>query len=270
MRLRHKSKNIKNQLFFNLCHVSNVQCRISPSTACFRTYAHLRYVAHCKVAKAVLTTYAVGSEKKGYNMQENLIKKISREKIYPIIRFKDAQRTIDTANALIEGGIKLLEINVENASIYEAIKEVSKNAIVAAGGIITAYQADMAVRSGAKIISSPIFQMNMVKITKDKAIPFIACTSTPNETYNAWKTRVPLMKIFPAKALGGVLYIEDLLRPMPFLNVMPSGNILLDEVVDYIYAGAVAVGVGRDFYHDSTLGEITKKAQKIISELKDL
>ncbi len=59
-------------------------------------------------------------------MQVNLIKKISREKIYPIIRNNDARRAIDTAHALIEGGIKLLEITVENASLYQAINEISK------------------------------------------------------------------------------------------------------------------------------------------------
>lgn len=201
-------------------------------------------------------------------MQENLIKKISKEKIYPIIRCSEAKDAIDTANALIEGGIKVLEINVENASIYEAIHEVSKNAVVAAGGIITAQQADKAVDAGAEIISSPIFQMNMVKISKDKEIPLIACASTSNEAYNAWKTRVPLIKIFPAKAMGGVLYIEDLLRPMPFLNIMPSGNINLEEVPDYIKAGAMAVGVGRSFYENSSFSEITKKAKDIIERLK--
>jgi len=203
-------------------------------------------------------------------MQENLIKKLSKEKIYPIIRCSDVQAAIDTANALIEGGVKLLEINVENTSIYEAIHEISKNAIVSAGGIITAQQANKAVDAGAEIISSPIFQMNMVKITKDKEIPFIACASTANEAYNAWKTRVPLIKIFPAKAMGGILYIEDLLRPMPFLNIMPSGNITLEEVPEYIKAGAVAVGVGRSFYENSSFSEITKKAKNIIDKLKDL
>jgi len=202
-------------------------------------------------------------------MQENLIKKISEEKIYPIIRCQDAQSAIDMAHALIEGGIKLLEITVENSSLYEAIHEISKDITVAAGGIITAQQADMAVDAGATILSSPIFQMNMVKISKDKEIPLIACVSTPNEAYNAWKTRVPLIKIFPANALGGVMYVEDLLRPMPFLNIMPSGNILLEEVPAYLKAGAVAVGVGRGFYQDSSLAKITKKAKHIIEKLKD-
>lgn len=203
-------------------------------------------------------------------MQENLIKKISKEKIYPIIRCNDAQEAIDKANALIEGGIKILEITIENSSLYEAIHEVSRNATVAAGGVITGQQALKAIDAGAQLLASPIFQMNMVKISKDKEIPLIACTSTPNETYEAWKTRVPLIKIFPTKALGGVLYIEDLLRPMPFLNVMPSGDINVEEVPDYIKAGAAAVGVGRSFYEDSNFAEITKKAKTIIEKLKDL
>lgn len=203
-------------------------------------------------------------------MQENLIKKISKEKIYPIIRCNDAQEAIDKANALIDGGIKVLEITIENSSLYEAIHEVSKNAIVAAGGVITGQQALKAIDAGAQLLASPIFQMNMVKISKDKEIPLIACTSTPNETYEAWKTRVPLIKIFPTKALGGVLYIEDLLRPMPFLNVMPSGDITVEEVPDYIKAGAAAVGVGRSFYEGANFAEITKKAKNIIEKLKDL
>ena len=203
-------------------------------------------------------------------MQENLIKKIAKERIYPIIRNRNAQSAIDNANALIEGGIKVLEINIENQTLYQAVHEVSKSAIVSAGGIISAQQAIKAIDAGAQIISSPIFQMNMVKVSKDKRIPLIAGTSTPNEAYSAWKTRVPLIKIFPTKALGGILYIEDLLRPMPFLSRMPTGNISLEEVPDYIKAGCLAVGVGRGFYKDSKFSEITKKAKDIIEKLKDL
>jgi 2-dehydro-3-deoxyphosphogluconate aldolase/(4S)-4-hydroxy-2-oxoglutarate aldolase len=203
-------------------------------------------------------------------MQENLIKKISQQKIYPIIRCKEAQTAIDTAKALVDGGINILEVNIENASLYDAINEISKYATVSAGGIITTQQATVALDAGAKILASPIFQMNMVKLSKDRGVPFIAGTSTANEAYTAWKTRIPLIKILPAKALGGVLYIEDLLRPMPFLNVMPSGNISLEEVPDYINAGAAAVGVGRGFYKDSTYSEITRKAKDIMNKLKEL
>lgn len=201
-------------------------------------------------------------------MSENLINLLSEEKIFPIIRSKDPQNAVNIAKALIDGGIKVLEINVENPKIFSAIEEVSKSAHVCAGGIITSMQADAAIISGAKILSSPIFSMNLLKLSKDKRIPFIAGTSTANEAYNAWKARIPLIKIYPITAMGGAMYVEDLLRPMPFLNIMPLGNVKLEEVRSYIDAGAKVVGVGRDLYEGYSYSEITKRAKKVIEELK--
>ena len=202
-------------------------------------------------------------------MSENYIKTIAEDKIYPIIRCKDADETKEIAYALIKGGVRVLEINVENPSIYSAIEEISKHAVVSAGGIITSTQANYAIKSGAKLLASPIYQMNLVKISKNLRIPFIAGTTTANEAYTAWQSRVPLTKIFPTDALGGVQYIENILRQMPFLNLMPTGNIKLSEVVSYIRAGAISVGVGRDFYQGFTPNEITKRTKEILNELKD-
>ena len=198
----------------------------------------------------------------------NLIDLLKEEKLYPIIRCADPQKTKDTARALIDGGVKILEITLENREIYGAIEELSKEVTICAGGVITAQQATNAIQHGAKIISSPIFQMNMVKISKNAQIPFIAGTSTANEAYQAWKARVPLIKIYPITALGGPLYVEDLLRPMPFLNIMPMGNIKFEEVPQYIEAGAAAVGVGRDLYKGFNFSEITNRTKKIMQKLK--
>ena len=202
-------------------------------------------------------------------MVENYIRTLAEDKIYPIIRYNKAERVVEISKALVEGGIRILEINVENPSIYEAISEVSKFATVCAGGIITSTQADYAFKCGAKLFASPIFQMSLVKISKNLQIPFIAGTSTANEAYNAWKSRIPLIKIFPTDAMGGVEYIENILRQMPFLNLMPTGSIKLNEVITYLIAGARAVGVGRDFYQVFTPEEITARTKKIIAEIKD-
>lgn len=199
-------------------------------------------------------------------MNKNLIKILSEDKLYPIIRQKDPSKAEDIANALIEGGIKILEINVESSQIYDVISRVSKKANICAGSIITTWQADMAFKSGATMFSSPIFQMNMVKISKNMGVPFIAGATTASEAYVAWKSRIPLIKIFPTGALGGVRYIEDILRQMPFLNVMPMGNIKCDEIKDYIKAGAVAVGIGRDLC-DEDIDKIPSKTKKILEEL---
>ena len=202
-------------------------------------------------------------------MSDNYIEIIKQDKLFPIIRTKEPEEAIEISKALIEGGIRVLEINVENPTLYKAIAEVSKFATVCAGGIITSMQADAAFECGAKMIASPIFQMNMVKITKNKRVPFIAGASTANEAYIAWKSRIPLIKLYPADAMGGVQYIEDILRQMPFLSLMPMGNIKLSQAVTYIKAGAAAVGVGRDFYQGFTPKEITNRTKEIMKEVKD-
>ena len=202
-------------------------------------------------------------------MVENCLNIIAEDKVYPIIRCADADRAVEIAKALVEGGIRVLEINVENISIYKAIEEVSKYASVCAGGIITSYQAEAALQAGAKLFASPIFQMSLVKISKNLRVPYIAGTSTANEAYNAWKSRIQLIKLFPVEAMGGVQYIENILRQMPFLHLMPTANIKLSEVVTYINAGAAAVGVGRDFYQGFTAKEIMQRAKEILSEVRD-
>ena len=202
-------------------------------------------------------------------MSENYIEIIKQDKLFPIIRTKESEEAIEISTALVEGGIRILEINVENPTVYKAIAEISKFATVCAGGIITSMQADAAFECGAKMIASPIFQMNMVKITKNKRVPFIAGASTANEAYIAWKSRIPLIKLYPADAMGGVQYIEDILRQMPFLSLMPMGNIKLSQAVTYIKAGAAAVGIGRDFYQGFTPKEITNRTKEIMKEVKD-
>lgn len=200
-------------------------------------------------------------------MNENLIKSLSEQKIFPIIRSNNPEVVVDSVEAILKGGLNIMEVNVESPAIYEAIKEVSQHATICAGGIITSMQAHAAIMSGAKMFSSPIFHMNLVKLSKDKKIPYIAGTSTANEAYEAWKARIPLVKIYPITAMGGHLYLEDLLRPMPFLNIMPQGNVKLADVKSYIDAGAFAVGVGRDLFDGYSYSKITDRVRDARAKL---
>ena len=194
----------------------------------------------------------------------NVIKQIIENKIYGTVRADDTLRTVEIANAYIEAGVKVLEIN----SSPEAIKEVTtknKGVSVAAGGIITTQQAQEAIEAGAKLLVSPILQMGLVKFSSWHKIPLILTATTPNEAYSAWKARIPLIKIYPIKDLGGSTYIEDLLRPMDFLNVMPTGSVEIKDIKDYLACGASAVALGRELYLGRTykqIVEITKTAIK--------
>ena len=83
--------------------------------------------------------------------------------------------------------MKVLEINVENAKIYDVISKISKRADVCTGSIKTTWKADAAFEAGATMFSSKIFKMKMVKISKSMGVPFIADATSANKAYNAWK-----------------------------------------------------------------------------------
>ena len=201
-------------------------------------------------------------------MNINLLDKLKENKVFPIIRNKNPEDILNTAKAIINGGIDIIEVNVGDSKVYNAIEQLSKDAIICAGGIITSVQAQIAIDCGAKIISSPIFSTSLVKISKDRHIPFIAGTSTANEAYKAWQARIPVVKVFPATALGGVEYIENMLRPMPFLNVIAQGDVKLNEVKAYINAGALAVGIGRNLTAGFSYETITQRTKQLLESLK--
>ena len=201
----------------------------------------------------------------------NPINKLLEEKIHAVIRVTDPERVVEIATSLSKAGLKTIEIIIQNPEIVDVIHYLNstENITIMAGGIITQRQAQTAIYAGASIIVSPIFQMNLVRICQSNRRPLIMTATTPNEAYSAWKARTPLIKIYPTKPMGGAIYIEDLLRPMPFLNVIATGNIELDVVTDYLKAGAKAVGIGRALYRDADSKEIEERAKFVLNKIKE-
>lgn len=200
----------------------------------------------------------------------NPIESIYKNKLVAVIRAEDAREAFEKASAMYEAGIKVFEITTEKGSIVSAITEMKKytDATVLAGGVITSSQAQASINAGAEAIVSPVFQLNLLKYCTGAKVPHIATVSTSNEAYNAWKSRIPIIKLFPTRSMGQVEYLEDLLRPMPFLRLMPSGGITIEDYTKYLKAGAVAVGIGRSLYKDASINEIKERAKYAVSMLK--
>lgn len=201
----------------------------------------------------------------------NVIQKVLNEKVHGVIRVSDPERVIEIATALNKGGINTVEIIIENSEIIDVIHYLNstENLTIMAGGIITQRQAQTAINAGASVIVSPIFQMNLVRICQTHRLPLIMTATTPNEAYSAWKARTPLIKIYPTKPMGGAMYIEDMLRPMPFLNIVATGNIEIQDAADYLRVGAKAVGIGRALYKDADAQEIEQRAAKLVESIKE-
>ena len=199
----------------------------------------------------------------------NPVRAICENKIVAVIRAEEPREALEKARVMREAGIKVFEITVEKGCMLPALGEIKAlgDTVVMAGGVITALRAQEAVENGAQLIVSPVFQSGLAKYCLGNKIAHIATVSTPNEAYNAWKARIPIIKIFPAKPMGRIEYIEDMLRPMPFLNLMPSGGISLEDFKDYLDAGAVAVGMGRCLYKNASLEEIKERARYVLQAL---
>ncbi|MBQ8635682.1 hypothetical protein IJ425_05980 [bacterium] len=197
-----------------------------------------------------------------------LLDKIISEKIYGIIREDDSNHAIEIANAYIEGGIKILELNCP----LDVCKNISQknNIVIAQGGIITTQQAHKALEAGAKIISSPIFQTNLTRFASCYSAFLIPSVTTPNEAYNAWQARMPLIKIYPVAEMGGVEYIREMVKPMPFLNLLPCGFVKINEITDYIKAGAKAVGIGRELYAKDNYKEIVEATKNVVDMVRQI
>ena len=184
----------------------------------------------------------------------NPIDKISEEKIFAVLRIQEVEKTKNIIKALVDGGINIIEIVIEKPETVKLLEEITKEdnrPLIMAGGIITQRQAQIAINSGADVIVSPVFQMNLVRLCKGQKIPLIMTATTPNEAYSAWKARTQLIKISPANPMGGAEYIEDILRPMKFINIIAAGNIKINDIPCYLKAGAKAVGIGRALYKEA-------------------
>ncbi|EKE04749.1 MAG: Keto-hydroxyglutarate-aldolase/keto-deoxy-phosphogluconate aldolase [uncultured bacterium] len=201
-----------------------------------------------------------------------IIHNIEKNRIIGVVRTDNAQRAIDISKALIDGGIKIIEITMNYVNAPIVIGEISKisGISVAAGSVVTGAQADSAIAKGAELIVSPVAEMTLIKLCKGNAVPIITGAATPTEAYNAWKLGVNLIKVFPARELGGPDYICDVLTPMPFLPLIPTGGIDPDNFIEYLKNGAVAVGIGKGFYaNEESLSTITEKAKSAVQKLDD-
>lgn len=203
----------------------------------------------------------------------NPINKIEQEKIFAVLRNQNPAETQEIIKAITDGGIKIVEIVIETPEMVKVLEKITKQddrPMIMAGGIITQRQAQIVINSGADVVVSPVFQMNLVRLCKSEKTPLIMTATTPNEAYSAWKANTQLIKISPVNPMGGAEYIEDLLRPMKFLNIIAAGSIKIDDIPAYLKAGAKAVGLGRALYKDAAYSEITKIAQQAYNKAQGI
>jgi len=179
---------------------------------------------------------------------------VIRSGIVAILRAPTSDGFAAVADVLVGAGITALEVTLTSRGAVEAIaglrRQLPDTVAVGAGTILTGDDAKAAVDAGATFLVSPILDKPLVA---SSPVPFYPGTSTPTEMYEAYQAGAPLVKLFPAGGLGP-RFLRDVRGPLPQIDVMPTGGIKIEDIADWLLAGAKAVGVGSPLIGDAATG----------------
>lgn len=168
--------------------------------------------------------------------------------IIPVVAINDAGDSLPLAEALLEGGIEIIEITFRTAAAGESIRRIRKefpDLLVGAGTIVTEDQAKQAVDTGSQFGLAPGTDPQTIRYFKDRSIPFIPGILSPTDIQTAYKMGCNRLKFFPAGAAGGPPMLNALSAPYKSLGIKfcPTGGVTVDNLNDYLSMDTVfAVG----------------------------
>lgn len=169
--------------------------------------------------------------------------------VIAIVRTDSYDNAMNIAHAAIEGGAAGVEMTLTTPDAIRAIRELSSShgakALIGAGTVMDARQANEVLDAGAKFVVAPVFDPKVVQLTLRAGAISIPGAFTVAEILNASRAGADLIKVFPSTSVGPA-YFRDLLRPLPHLKVIATGGVTLNDVEEWIRSGSVLVGVGGD------------------------
>ena len=166
--------------------------------------------------------------------------------VVPVVVLDDAKDAVPTANALLAGGVNVMEITFRTAAAADSIKAVAESCpkmLVGAGTVVTLDQCKNALGYGAKFIVSPGFDPEVVSWCVERNVPITPGCVTPTEIMAAMKLGLNVVKFFPAGVYGGLKAMKSLSAPFGGIIFIPTGGIDAKNLKEYLEAPFVhAVG----------------------------
>lgn len=177
----------------------------------------------------------------------NPIDQILAAKIVAIVRLDAYERAVEVAQALVAGGVNVLEFTLTGTGAIEAITAVRQAlgdaACVGVGTVLRPEEAISAIDAGAQFVVTPALRKPVIAACVNRNVLVLSGGFTPTELLEAYEAGAALVKLFPAR-LGGPNYLKDVLAPLPFLKIVPTGGVGAANAREFLAAGAVALGIG--------------------------
>ena len=176
--------------------------------------------------------------------------------ILPAIRVSSSADALFGAETAYHAGIPVAEITMTTPGAIEVISRLAKdlpNMIVGAGTVLDADTARRCLDAGAKFLTSTGFVLEVVEVALKNDVVVFPGALTPTEVIAAWRSGSDFVKVFPCSANGGHSYIRALKVPFPQIPMIASGGVNQLTAVDFILAGAAALGVGAELIPSEAL-----------------
>jgi 2-dehydro-3-deoxyphosphogluconate aldolase/(4S)-4-hydroxy-2-oxoglutarate aldolase len=217
---------------------------------------------------------------KGFKMPETTQEILERVGLIPVLRAKNSTQALTIVQAMIDGGVTVVEVTMTVPGAVEVIKVLKKEygakLLIGSGTVTTGDEAEATVDAGAEFVVSPSFHADVVERTKKLGKLSIPGSLTPTEVITAYRAGADYVKIFPCSAMGGAPYLKALLAPFPHLKLIPTGGVTVATAESFLKAGARALGVGSDLVnlaaidagHPETITATAKAYLQILADFR--
>ena len=202
--------------------------------------------------------------------------KITAAGLVAVIRAENPDQALHIAEACANGGVAALEITSTVPGASRVIEHLAKNStsgiLLGAGTVLDPETARVAILSGAQFVVSPALNPETARLCNRYQVPYMPGAGTVGEVIGAMECGADIVKVFPGEILGPA-FVKAVKGPLPQANLMPTGGVNLENVAEWINAGAVAVGVGGNLTAAGKSGDIasiTRIARQFVDKIKEV
>ncbi len=177
--------------------------------------------------------------------------------IVPVFYHSDSEVCINILKACYDGGMRVFEFTNRGDFAHEIFYQLLKFAIkempgmiIGAGSVIDPFTAALYIQNGANFIVSPVLNEDMARICNRRKILWSPGCGSASEVSRAEELGAEIVKIFPAKEVGGPAFVKNIKGPMPWSNIMPTGGVdpVYENLKQWFSVGVWCVGMGSKLF----------------------
>lgn len=195
-----------------------------------------------------------------------VLQKIDEVKAMAIVRTDSIDRACEIADGLIKGGIPVMEISFTLPNANEVIRALrlhyQDQLLVGAGTVLDSETARLAILADAQFVIAPNLSLEVAKTCNRYCVPYMPGCTTITEAIQGLEAGASMIKAFPISNFYGANLISVFKTPIPYMPILASGGVTLEEIPTWIQKGADCLGFG-GLLTKGTSEDIATNAQKI-------